>query len=94
MAYTGWELGFESSRSGAARESWPRQINLFTKEASTEISTDNYDERERGFESSRTFRPVNKRAVNTRVATKKLSRCVINEQPLVLLDTDLLDWER
>lgn len=72
MAYDGWEMGFEASRSGAGRKQWSRTVRL------GETAQENIDSPK----------------VNAS-ANKKLSRCVFdNRQQVVLLDSDMIVWER
>ena len=102
MAYDGWELGFESSRSGAGRKAWSRTVN-FNESSVEKIDEQNkvvrkFDEREWGFESSRCFSPVTERTTDSEPsavsANKKLSHCLLSKQQIVLLDSDMIVWDK
>ena len=84
MAYDGWELGFESSRSGAGRKAWNREVKL--NEAKENVAA--WDEWEPGFESSRHGEQ------GSASSNKKLSHCLLSKQQVVLLDSDMIVWDR
>lgn len=95
MAYDGWELGFESSRSGAGRKAWNREVNLNEQKE----NGDAWNEWERGFESSRHFSPVTEHTADVKQssasANKKLSHCLLGkQQQVVLLDSDMIVWDK
>ena len=85
MAYDGWELGFESSRSGAGRKAWNREVNLNEQKENGAA----WNEWERGFESSRHIEP------SSASSNKKLSHCLLGkQQQVVLLDSDMIVWDK
>ena len=99
MAYDGWELGFESSRSGAGRRQWNRIINfnegLVEKIDEPHKDACEFDERELGFESSRSHSEhTADTKLSTMSANKKLSHCLLSKQQVVLLDSDMIVWDR